>query len=90
MNWILTSLGLKSWKAFRIFCALLALRTAVVLAFVYIIHLIIWFIWYLVQMNYWKRDFANAYDDEERERLLRVRSGMRKKWIPLFFLFFKD
>ena len=90
MDWILSALGLNSWKAFRIFCALLALRAAVVLAFIYIIHLIIWVIWYLVQMKYWKRDFANAFDEEEQERLLHVRASMRKKWIPLFFLFFKD
>lgn len=73
----------KSWLATLIF---LLFCLAIVIFEVVAVHFFVWCFWYPHQMKQWKKDFANAYDEDERRRLLFVRRKMRLFWIPFYFL----
>ncbi len=74
---------LMNWKAVIIWVILVLILFVILL---FALHFFIWIFWYPIQLKRWKHDFANAYDEEERQRLLVVRKNISKYWIPFYFM----
>ncbi len=82
-NLMVLGVHLKNWKATLIYFILVLIVLVIAL---FAVHFFVWCFWYPHQLKQWRKDFANAFDEAERSRLIYVRRKMRWYWIPFYFL----